>query len=55
MKFSTNKHRTNRLGQVKMSQSDVRSSCTSDRYDVTSRDPAHMYARVDFVSVFGDM
>ena len=32
---------------------DVRRSCTRQRNDVTSRDPAHQYPWVDFVSVFG--
>ena len=32
---------------------DVRRSCTIQRNDVTSRDPAHLYPWVDFMSVFG--
>ena len=31
---------------------DVRRSYTRQRNDVTSRDPAHLYPWVDFVSVF---
>ena len=32
---------------------DVGRSCTRQRNDVTSRDPAHLYPWVDFVSIFG--
>ena len=35
--------------------SDVRRSCTRQRNDVTSRDPAHLYPWVDFVSVFCEL
>ena len=34
---------------------DVTRSCTRQRDDVTSRDPAHLYPWVDFVSVFGGL
>ena len=38
---------------VSFLNNDVRRSCTRQRNDVTSRDPAHLYPWVDFVSVFG--